>query len=94
MRVCYSPELRRHRLRLSTHHERFVLKGAMLLATWFDEPHRATRDVDLLGFGDTTEDALLTTFCEIMAINTDDDVKFDLKNQRIEAIREELDYGG
>jgi hypothetical protein len=54
----------------------------------------ATRDVDLLGFGDASEDALLTTFRDIMAIDADDGVHFDLKNLRIEAIREELDYGG
>jgi hypothetical protein len=34
-----------------------VLKGAMLLATWFDEPRRATRDEDLLGFGDPAQTA-------------------------------------
>lgn len=66
----------------------------MLLATWFDEPHRATRDVDLLGFGDATADALLDTFREIMAIEVDDGVIFDLKGLRIEAIREEVEYGG
>ena len=66
----------------------------MLLATWFDEPHRATQDVDLLGFGDAAEDALIDTFREIMAIKGDDGVTFDLKVLRIEAIREELEYGG
>lgn len=90
----YALERLLHRLSLSTHRERFVLKGAMLLVTWFDEPHRATRDVDLLGFGDASEDALLTTFREIMAIEADDGVHFNLKNLRIDAIREELEYGG
>lgn len=90
----YALERLLHRLSLSPHRERFVLKGAMLLVTWFDEPHRATRDVDLLGFGDASEDALLTTFREIMAIEAEDGVHFDRKNLRIEAIREELDYGG
>ena len=90
----YALERLLHRLSLSPHRERFVLKGAMLLVTWFDEPHRATRDVDLLGFGDASEDALLTTFREIMAIEADDGVHFDLKNLRIDAIREELEYGG
>jgi predicted nucleotidyltransferase component of viral defense system len=83
-----------YRLSVSPHRERFVLKGAMLLATWFDEPHRATRDVDLLGFGDAADDALLGTFREIMAIEVDDGVSFDLKGLQIEAIREEAEYGG
>ncbi len=90
----YALERLLHRLSLSPHRERFVLKGAMLLATWFDEPHRATRDVDLLGFGDAAEDALLGTFREIMAVEVDDGVSFDLKGLRIEAIREEVEYGG
>lgn len=90
----YALERLLHRLSISPHRDRFVLKGAMLLATWFDEPHRATRDVDLLGFGDAAEDALLGTFGEIMAVEVDDGVSFDLKGLRIEAIREELEYGG
>jgi predicted nucleotidyltransferase component of viral defense system len=64
----YALERLLHRLSLSPHRERFVLKGAMLLTTWFNEPHRATRDVDLLGFGDPAADALLGTFREIMAV--------------------------
>jgi len=90
----YALERLLHRLSLLPHRERFVLKGAMLLARWFDEPHRATRDVDLLGFGDAAEDTLIDTFREIMAVEVDDGVSFDLKGLRIEAIREELEYGG
>ena len=90
----YALERLLYRLSLSPHRERFVLKGAMLLATWFDEPHRATRDVDLLGFGDAAEDALLGTFREIMAVEVDDGVRFDLKGLKIEAIRAEVEYGG
>jgi predicted nucleotidyltransferase component of viral defense system len=90
----YALERLLHRLSLSPHRERFVLKGAMLLATWFDEPHRATRDVDLLGFGDAAEESLLETFREILAVEVDDGVIFDLKGLRIEAIREEIEYGG
>lgn len=90
----YALERLLHRLSLSAHRERFVLKGAMLLATWFDEPHRATRDVDLLGFGDPSHEALLAAFREVMAIEADDGVSFDQKGLRIEPIREEVEYGG
>jgi predicted nucleotidyltransferase component of viral defense system len=90
----YALERLLHRLSLSPHRERFVLKGAMLLTTWFDEPHRATRDVDLLGFGDPAHEALLGTFREVMAIDADDGVVFDLEGLAIEAIREEVEYGG
>jgi predicted nucleotidyltransferase component of viral defense system len=90
----YALERLLHRLSLSPHRERFVLKGAMLLTTWFDEPHRATRDVDLLGFGDPAHEALLGTFREVMAIEADDGVSFDLEGLVIAAIREEVEYGG
>jgi predicted nucleotidyltransferase component of viral defense system len=90
----YALERLLYRLSLSPHRERFVLKGAMLLVTWFDEAHRATRDVDLLGFGDAAEDALIETFRDIMAVEVDDGVVFDLDGLKIEAIREEAEYGG
>lgn len=50
--------------------------------------------MDLLGFGDAAEDVLIGTFREIMLIEVDDGVTFDLKGLKIEAIREELAYGG
>ena len=90
----YALERLLFRLSLSSHRNRFVLKGAMLLATWFDEPHRATRDMDLFGFGEATDDALLETFREIMTVDADDGVTFNLKALRIETIREEVEYGG
>lgn len=90
----YALERLLHRLSLSPHRERFVLKGAMLLITCFDEPHRATRDVDLHGFGDPAQKALLDTFREVMAIEVSDGVSFDLEGLRIETIREEVEYGG
>ena len=90
----YALERLLHRLSLSPHRERFVLKGAMLLAIWFDEPQRATRDLDLLGFGDAADDALLQAWREIMAMQLDDGLRFDLKGLRSEAIREQAEYGG
>jgi predicted nucleotidyltransferase component of viral defense system len=90
----YALERLLHRLSLSRHRERFVLKGAMLLVTWFDEPHRATRDIDLLGFGEPAHDALLGAFREVMSVEINDGLSFDLAGLRIEPIREELRYGG
>jgi predicted nucleotidyltransferase component of viral defense system len=90
----YALERLLHRLSLSPHRERFVLKGALLLTTWFDEPHRATRDLDLLGFGDPSDDALLAVFREVMTIAVDDGVSFDTAKLKIQPIREDLEYGG
>lgn len=54
----YGVERLLYRLAQSTLRDRFVLKGASLFSLWSDEPHRATRDVDLLGQGDPSPEAL------------------------------------
>uniref|UniRef100_E6VPS6 Nucleotidyl transferase AbiEii/AbiGii toxin family protein n=1 Tax=Rhodopseudomonas palustris (strain DX-1) TaxID=652103 RepID=E6VPS6_RHOPX len=82
------------RLSQSPHADRFVLKGAMLMMSWFDDPHRGTRDLDLLGFGDPSEAAMLATFRDILAQDAEDGVVFDPDTLRVDRIREELDYGG
>ena len=51
--VRYTLERLLYRLSKSKHREKFVLKGAMLMRHWLDDPHRPTRDLDLLGFGDS-----------------------------------------
>lgn len=83
-----------YRLSTTPHRERFVLKGAMLLTTWVADPFRATRDIDLLGFGDADPDAMLTVFKEICAVQADDGVVFDIDALALDQIREELEYGG
>jgi len=47
-----------YRLGKSEARVRFVLKGAMLLRLWSDQPYRATRDLDLLRKGDGSFDAI------------------------------------
>lgn len=83
-----------HRLVQTPHHKRFALKGAMLVTTWFDNPHRPTRDMDFLGFGDPDPEAMLTIFREICGVAADDGVEFDTTELRVDQIREELEYGG
>lgn len=82
------------RLGQSAHADRFVLKGAMLMMSWFDDPHRGTRDLDLLGFGNSEAEPMLATFREIMALEVADGVEFDIAALRVDRIREELEYGG
>ena len=53
------------RLGESVHQRRFVLKGAQLFRIWNGAAHRPTRDLDLLGFGDSSEEALAATLREI-----------------------------
>jgi hypothetical protein len=83
-----------HRLSLSQYRDRFVLKGAMLMRTWFDVPFRRTRDLDLLGFGNAEPEAMLATFREICSIEVDDGVTFDAASLAVDRIRDEAEYGG
>jgi predicted nucleotidyltransferase component of viral defense system len=65
--TSYALERLLYRLSTSTHRNRFVLKGAMLMTTWFDTPFRPTRDLDFLGFGDSEPEKVLAVFREIAA---------------------------
>ncbi len=83
-----------YRLSQSEFSDRFVLKGALLLITWLETPHRPTRDLDLLGYGDSDPERMLATFREILREDTNDGVTFDVAALRIDRIREEMEYGG
>lgn len=83
-----------YRLASTRYRDRFVLKGAMLMAAWFDDPLRPTRDIDLLGFGDPEPDAVLAVFREVCGVAEDDGVLFDAGALAVERIRDELEYGG
>lgn len=87
--------LERLLLRISTspHANRFLLKGALLFALWYDEPHRPTRDADLLGFGADDEANLIATFRDIAAMEVGDGIVFDLESVKADAIREGNTYG-
>lgn len=90
----YALERLLYRLSISQHRSRFALKGAMLVTTWFDDPHRPTRDLDLLGFGDPSSETIRAVWKEICAIDAEDGIKFDGEALRVRPIREELEYGG
>lgn len=83
-----------YRLSLTAHRDRFVLKGAMLMITWFNDPFRPTQDLDLLGFGNSEPEAILAVFREVCGIVADDGVVFDGDALTVEHIREEMEYGG
>lgn len=51
----YALERLLYGLSQSEYCDRFILKGAMLFALWDDQPYRATRDVDFLGLGDSSD---------------------------------------
>lgn len=83
-----------YRLSQSEHARRFLLKGALLFTLWYDMPHRATRDADLLGFGASDLESVAQVFREIAAISVNDGIVFDPASVAVEEIRKEAGYGG
>ncbi len=83
-----------YRLSTTKHRDRFVLKGAMLMTAWFDDPFRPTRDIDFLGFGNAEPQAMIAVFKEICKVKLDDGVLFDADAFVVDRNREELEYGG
>jgi predicted nucleotidyltransferase component of viral defense system len=92
--IRYTLERLLYRLSVSKYRERFVLKGAMLMTSWLNDPYRPTRDLDLLGFGDSDPDTMIGAFREICALKADDAVVFDLDGLAVDRIRDEAEYGG
>jgi predicted nucleotidyltransferase component of viral defense system len=91
----YAAERFLYRLSQSRLREQFVLKGAMLFAVRVGERYRPTRDLDLLGMGEATEEAIRAAVREIAATRVDDDgLVFDMDTLEVHAIREENRYGG
>jgi len=83
-----------YRMTQSEHADRFLLKGALLFTLWYNMPHRATRDADLLGFGASDPASVAETFRDIAAVSVDDGISFDLGSITVEQIRKEAGYDG
>lgn len=93
--TAYAFERFLYRLGISELRDRFVLKGAMLLRLWSDNPYRATRDLDLLRRGDGSFEAVRMDLETISAVEAlPDGIDFDAGVMRIEAIRAEDEYAG
>jgi len=82
------------RVAASAHADRFLLKGALLFSLWYDQPHRPTRDADLLGFGPDDAETLVAMFRDITGIDLHDGIFFDPKSVHADMIREDNRYGG
>jgi len=83
-----------YRLSISPYRDQFLLKGAMLFALWFNQPHRPTRDADFLGFGTPEPERLAGIMRELCAITGDDGLTFDADSIDVAAIREQAEYDG
>ena len=91
----YAIERFLYRLSVSAHQDVFVLKGAMLFQLWEAEPHRATRDVDLLGTGESSVERLadiVRTICSVAV--PEDGLDFDPATVSADRIKEDQEYEG
>ncbi|GAC1679607.1 MAG: nucleotidyl transferase AbiEii/AbiGii toxin family protein [Steroidobacteraceae bacterium] len=90
----YGLERLLYRLSISPHAPHFLLKGALLFSLWYDVPHRATRDADLLGFGPDDIGSAVAAFQDICRIAADDGIEFDTQQVKGSEIRKDAGYGG
>jgi predicted nucleotidyltransferase component of viral defense system len=91
----YAQERLLYRLSRSEHRDSFILKGALLFAIWSSEPHRPTRDLDLLGRGDPAATTLVETFRALCSVPVEPDgIVFLPETLTGREIREEQEYGG
>ena len=90
----YGLERLLYRLSISDHRQDFLLKGALLFVLWYDQPHRPTRDADLLAYGSDDVIAVEAIFKSICQIDVDDGIQFDVQSVKGSTIRKEASYGG
>lgn len=93
--TAFATERFLYRLSKSDYAHQFVLKGARLFALWSSKPSRPTRDLDLLGFGDSSPEALrdaIQHICEVPVAQ--DGLSFDPATIAVEEIRAEQEYDG
>ena len=90
----YGLERLLYRLSISPLAGNYLLKGALLFSLWYDQPHRPTRDADLLDFGPDDIDTAVAAFREICAMEVEDGIAFDPASVKGSVIRKEAGYGG
>ena len=83
----YGLERLLYRLSISPHAANYLLKGALLFSLWYDQPHRPTRDADLLGFGPDDLDTSVSAFREICLVTANDGIAFDPAPVKASVIR-------
>lgn len=78
---------------LSEYHNKFILKGGMLISSLVGTSNRTTMDMDITILNyPLIEEKLHKAFSEICSIKTNDEINFSISN--ISPIRNEDEYGG
>ena len=94
LRTYYVYERILYRLGESKYKDSFILKGGMLVKSWFQNQLRITKDLDFLGYGEPNHSIVLSYFQELLAMKYEDGIQFDPKNIDVSAIREGNKYDG
>ena len=91
----YGMERFLYRLSQSTHAQRFILKGALMLRVWQEPEFRPTMDIDMLGKTANDEVKIVEQIKEILNVEVEPDgLMFDSSSIRPERITEDADYQG
>ena len=84
-----------YRLSKSSHADRFILKGALMLRIWHSPELRPTMDIDLLGKTSNKEADIIAQIQDILTIEVEEDgLVFDPDSIQAEQITEGMDYDG
>ena len=93
--VRYALERLISRVGRSSYSRTLILKGGTMFVVWQKGlVGRPTMDADMEFRGDGTPESLKKIFLEIMAIQMEDAIRFDLESLRVGYIREDDQYGG
>lgn len=84
-----------YRLGRSSHSDRFVLKGALMLTSWNLAATRPTRDIDLLCHGSNDIDAIVTVVRDVCGQSVEPDgLDFDPRTVQGDRIAQQAEYEG
>lgn len=91
----YAIERFLYRLGCSSHTDKLLLKGALLLRVWQIPRARPTMDIDVLGRAAGAPEAIAEILRECMVLDVEDDgMQYDPDSITIEAITLDADYQG
>ena len=92
--TLYAMERFLFRLGRSDHADCFVLKGGLMTLTWAGEYARITRDIDLLGWGANSVEAVVERVREVLLGEVNDGIRFDPDSLQGREITLETAYVG
>lgn len=91
----YAIERFLYRLSVSKHAERYILKRALMLRARGAAPSRPSRDIDLLGSGDSSPSSLEAVVRDCLDVDVvEDGIGFDADSLTSEQIADEAAYQG